>query len=994
MKRGRSPSSSWPRRSDALGRDDAALSLLSAAPALLLGALLAAMFFAACGDGATEPPTPDPSRPTTVTVTPATAELTAVGATVQLNVEVLDQNGQAMAGTTVIWASSATAVATVDRNGLVTAVGNGPATITATAGAASGSTRVTVLAPAPTTIRLGEESIGAPEGGLVVVPVTASTPTESPLTVRYTIASDSDPRTDDADGADYRDLGRGVVELAPGDSVTTIRVAINQDGEIEPARELFVVVLDAPGAEAGYVLGRTQSTVVSIEEGVCDRTEVVRARILAILERQDCVSVTPEDLAPIRILDMWTAELNTRPALTLRVGDFQGLTNLRALQVSGYALSPLPADIFDGLSQLNSLRLTDNELSSLPAGIFEGLSDLRQLAISFNEMTSLPESVFAGLVQLEFINMVGFMSEDVPFALPEGLFHGLLALKELHLGSTPMPDALPEGIFRDLVNLEALNLNGCGYGVAAPSLYSHLRNLEELHLQSNGLSALPDGYFVGLTKLRKLNLLGNPGAPFELKPELERTDAATAYAPGPATVQTKLAKGAPFAFSGSVSVINGSASASAASVAAGDSIAGSFVVNAASAGTSTYVIIDVPETPSTYQGVELKAPEPLILFAASDDRFPIAKGEIPHYVLRVGGPQATVDLAPYFDEPDGEELTYTVETDASNVGVDISGSVMTVVSRSAGATNWSVRATDPQGLYASQAMEATVLRASDPASFDMDLVFLEPGQEWQNARVREAADRWNPILVGDLPDVPVKEPGLCGNDDEVRLVLEAVDDLVVFVSFANISAPGLAGVCAIREEGGLPYTGNIFIHWDLDGESIVRSTALHEIGHALGFGTLWEGFLENPVRNEDDAGADTHFTGPLALRAFDAAGGGSWNGGSKVPVANATYSQLRSANSHWRAGPLKGELMNPWGGGVWPPYRGVLSAITVQSLADLGYMVDVSQADPYTLPDAMAAAEEYQDSTSLEAWDDVLRGPIVVTDSRGNFVRVREPSPR
>ena len=295
------------------------------------------------------------------------------------------------------------------------------------------------------------------------------------------------------------------------------------------------------------------------------------------------------------------------------------------------------------------------------------------LSISFNDMTHLPESVFAGLVNLEFINMYGFMSEDMPFALPEGLFHGLSGLKELHLGSTPMPEALPEGIFRDLVNLEILNLNGCGDGVAAPVLYSHLKNLERLHLQNNGLSSLPDGYFVGLTKLRKLDLLGNPGAPFELKLELERTDAANAYAPGPATVQAKLATGAPFALSGSVSVLNGSASASGVSVAAGDSIADSFVVNAASAGTSTYVIIEVPETPLNYQGVELKAPEPFVLFAASDDRFPIAQGEIPHYVLQVGGPKATVDLAPYFGEPDGEELTYTVATDASNVGVDIAG---------------------------------------------------------------------------------------------------------------------------------------------------------------------------------------------------------------------------------------------------------------------------------------------------------------------------------
>ena len=44
------------------------------------------------------------------------------------------------------------------------------------------------------------------------------------------------------------------------------------------------------------------------------------------------------------------------------------------------------------------------------------------------------------------------------------------------------------------------------------------------------------------------------------------------------------------------------------------------------------------------------------------------------------------------------------------------------------------------------------------------------------------------------------------------------------------------------------------------------------------------------------------------------------------------------------------ELMTPTG-------TGALSAITVQSLADLGYGVDVTQADAYTLPGATAGAK-------------------------------------
>ena len=114
---------------------------------LIISALVSATLWAyACGDGTTEPPPPppDPPRPATVTVSPATIELTALGATVQLTAAVRDQNGQAMAGATVTWASSATGVATVTASGQVTAVANGTATITATAGSASGNATVSV----------------------------------------------------------------------------------------------------------------------------------------------------------------------------------------------------------------------------------------------------------------------------------------------------------------------------------------------------------------------------------------------------------------------------------------------------------------------------------------------------------------------------------------------------------------------------------------------------------------------------------------------------------------------------------------------------------------------------------------------------------------------------------------------------------------------------------------------------------------------------------
>ncbi|MYD15037.1 MAG: Ig domain-containing protein [Gemmatimonadetes bacterium] len=83
--------------------------------------------------------------PAAVAVTPGSVTLAAVGETAQFSATVQDANGHAVAGAALSWASEDEAVATVDANGLVTAVANGTATITATSGSLSGSGTATVM---------------------------------------------------------------------------------------------------------------------------------------------------------------------------------------------------------------------------------------------------------------------------------------------------------------------------------------------------------------------------------------------------------------------------------------------------------------------------------------------------------------------------------------------------------------------------------------------------------------------------------------------------------------------------------------------------------------------------------------------------------------------------------------------------------------------------------------------------------------------------------
>ena len=68
-------------------------------------------------------------------------EWAPVGDTVDLSARVLDEEGEEVTGATVTWSSSNTAVATVNSSGVMTAVGEGTATLIATATVSSSSTQ-------------------------------------------------------------------------------------------------------------------------------------------------------------------------------------------------------------------------------------------------------------------------------------------------------------------------------------------------------------------------------------------------------------------------------------------------------------------------------------------------------------------------------------------------------------------------------------------------------------------------------------------------------------------------------------------------------------------------------------------------------------------------------------------------------------------------------------------------------------------------------------
>jgi hypothetical protein len=172
---------------------------------------------------------------------------------------------------------------------------------------------------------------------------------------------------------------------------------------------------------------------------------------------------------------------------------------------------------------------------------------------------------------------------------------------------------------------------------------------------------------------------------------------------------------------------------------------------------------------------------------------------------------------------------------------------------------------------------------------------------------------------------------------------------------------------------------------DWAGENL-EGWATHRIGHLLGFGWQWGHGLRNWARR-DGLGADTHLPDPLVVAAFDAAGGADWSG-SKVPVENVHEEEV---DIHWRASVMGDELMGPdfFPGGPSRAFNQFpLSEISVQSMATIGYEVDVSKADPYVLPPPGATSGTDTATPGGSPGTDLRLRTIEIRDETGQLIGV------
>ena len=350
----------------------------------------------------------------------------------------------------------------------------------------------------------------------------------------------------------------------------------------------------------------------------------------------------------------------------------------------------------------------------------------------------------------------------------------------------------------------------------------------------------------------------------------------------------------------------------------------------------------------------------------------------------------TVALVPVTFTPttgSGTVTSATVVTDTSGIATVGSWTLGTGASQTLTAT---------AALVAGKSVTFTETTAAAP-TFSICARFVGTGgTARQRLAVTRAVARWQSIIAGHVQTTHLTAsatelstncaPGLPAVDEDI-------EDLLLFVQLSPIDGPGQilgqSAPCYIH----LPIAITALGFFQLDvadadlmlNNGTLDNVVLHEIGHILGIGTLWN------FRRSFLVGAgtvDSYFAGAVTRAQFATLG--SPFTGNPVPVENCvgiTGCGAGTRDSHWRRSVFGNELMNGYAAATMP-----LSVVTIGSLADLGYTINLGAADAFSLlPTALRGANLLA-ADGAELVNDVKVTQLIGIDQGGAKMLLGSPS--
>jgi hypothetical protein len=258
----------------------------------------------------------------------------------------------------------------------------------------------------------------------------------------------------------------------------------------------------------------------------------------------------------------------------------------------------------------------------------------------------------------------------------------------------------------------------------------------------------------------------------------------------------------------------------------------------------------------------------------------------------------------------------------------------------------------------------------------------------QQALFTNAAARIRGVITGDVAnvtsganfDISACTPGA------TTTISETIDDVVIYVRIAPIDGQGnvlaSAGPCFVRSGGTNQMTTVIgTMQFDQADMGILREeTVLHEMLHVIGVGAMWVDSPPDGWALISGAGTTT----PTYTGANGRQGCQELNFpvtcASSVPVENSQGQG--TADVHWEEDIFDNELMT--GFIESQPKDMPFSIMSVRSLMDIGYTVNLLNFDSYTKP---VGALPRVVGGQQERWEVVAPVPVFAVDANMRIVR-------
>ena len=430
-----------------------------------------------------------------VAVSPGTDTLVAFGDTVRLVAEATDAYGHGVAGSEFSWSSSDTLVARVDDSGLVESVGEGEATVTATASEVTGGAALSVVRPLPTTIVASPGTVGftalgqavqlaaevREQAGRVMAEVFVSWSSGDTLVVAVdstglVTAVGGGATTVTAQAGDVSDAVVVTVTQSAGSVVVSPSEATIAQGD---TLRLMAEAFDENGhsvAEAAFTWSSSDGGIAQVDgAGLVEAVAEGTARITATSgDASGVAEITVENPDRAALVALYEATDgpnwvdNTNWLTDAPLGEWYGVGTdasgrVVRLNLSGrwdsdtrdyrtHGLSgPTPSELGD-LTNLQSLNLSTNGLTGpIPAGL-GSLAKLRLLNLSRNDLSGPIPPELGELANLRTLDLArNRLTGPIPSELGS-----LASLENLNLWQNELTGPIPVEL-GDLVNLQDLD---------------------------------------------------------------------------------------------------------------------------------------------------------------------------------------------------------------------------------------------------------------------------------------------------------------------------------------------------------------------------------------------------------------------------------------------------------------------------------------------------------------------------------------------------------